>query len=206
MDMIEKIKTLCIARGTSIKALEQELGFSNGSLAKNKAPNSMRLYKISKYFDVPMEYFFEDEVYLDAFKEHERLLSELDNLKKKPLYRASAGEGAYNDMYASENIDEEYECGYEYATVVGDSMLPELKTGDIVKIKPQAETSPSDLSLVKVDGEHATIKYVEIVENGVWIRAINKEVFEDKFYSIQEVMTLPITIIGKVIEVKRKFK
>lgn len=205
MDYLEKIKSLCISRGTTIKALEKDLDFSNGSIAKNGLPNSMRLYKIAKYFDVPMEYFMDDDLVVEAFNEHERLLSELDNLKKKPLFRASAGQGAYNDTYADETISAD-EDGYEYATVIGDSMLPELKTGDVVKIKPQAETTPHDLTLVKVDGEHATIKFVEIVDNGVWLRAINKQVFEDKFYSIQEVMTLPITIIGKVVEVQRKYK
>lgn len=205
MDYLEKIKNLCISRGTSIKQLEKDLGFSNGSIAKNGIPNSMRLYKISKFFDVPMEYFLDDELMVDAFNEHDRFLSEFDNLKKKPLYRASAGQGAYNDTYSDETVPCD-EDGYEYATVVGDSMLPELKTGDIVKIKPQSETTPHDLTLVKVDGEHATIKYVEIVENGVWLRALNKEVFEDRFYSIQEVLTLPITIIGKVVEIQRRYR
>lgn len=123
-------------------------------------------------------------------------------IKEKPLYRASAGQGAFNDTYADETI--EADDGYEYAMVVGDSMLPELRDGDTVKILRQTETTPHDYTLVKVDGEHATIKFVEIVENGVWLRALNKEVFEDKFFSIQEVMTLPITILGKVVSFERK--
>lgn len=123
-------------------------------------------------------------------------------LQTKPLYRASAGQGAYNGTYADETIVAEE--GFEYATVVGDSMLPELRDGDIVKIQMQAETTAHDYTLVKVDGEHATIKFVEIVNNGVWLRALNKEVFEDKFYSVQEVMTLPVTIIGKVVSFERK--
>ena len=123
-------------------------------------------------------------------------------LTAKPLHRAAAGQGAYNDVYSDKTISAE--DGYEYAEVVGESMMPELRDGDIVKIQPQTETTPHDYTLVKVDGEHATIKFVEIVENGVWLRALNKEVFEDKFFSIQEVMTLPITILGKVVSFERK--
>lgn len=123
-------------------------------------------------------------------------------IKEKPLYRVAAGNGCYNSQYADETV--EADDGYEYATVVGDSMLPELRDGDTVKILRQTETTPHDYTLVKVDGEHATIKFVEIVENGVWLRALNKEVFEDKFFSIQEVMTLPITILGKVVSFERK--
>ena len=81
----------------------------------------------------------------------------------------------------------------------------ELRDGDIVQIQPQTETEPHDFTLIKIDGETATIKFVEITAHGVWIRALNKEVFEDRFYSIQEVMTMPITIIGKVVGMQRKF-
>ena len=122
----------------------------------------------------------------------------------KPLYSASAGEGAYNGSSALEVV-KMLDGDYEYAKVVGDSMLPELRDGDIVQIQPQTETEPHDFTLIKIDGETATIKFVEITAHGVWIRALNKEVFEDRFYSIQEVMTMPITIIGKVVGMQRKF-
>lgn len=201
MEFIEKVRILCDERGTSVKQLEKDLGFSNGSLAKG-IPRADRLRKIAEYFDVPMGFFFDDEDRLDYY--YAKIQNNIKNyLKEMPLYRASAGEGAYNDTYASDTI--EAEEGYEYATVVGESMMPVLQDGDIVKIKPQTETTPRDFTLVKVDGEHATIKFVEIVENGVWLRALNKEVYKDRFFTIQEVMTLPITIIGKVVELQRKF-
>ena len=124
---------------------------------------------------------------------------------EKPLYRASAGQGAYNDTYTSESITMGEE-GYEYATVVGDSMLPELRDGDVIKIEPTSQTSPKDFTLIKIDGEDCTVKFVEVVDNGIWVRALNKEVFEDRFYSIQDVLTLPITIIGKVVAFRRTFR
>ena len=117
MDFVGKIRNLCIARGTLIKQLEKDLDFSNGPIAKNGVTSSARLYKIAKYFDVPMEYLLDDELITDAFNEHDRLLSEFDNLKKKPLYRTAAGSGAYNDTHADESI-EEADDGYEYATVI----------------------------------------------------------------------------------------
>lgn len=166
-------------------------------------PKADKIFTLAQYFGVPMEIFFEDkdriEYYYSKIQEHIN-----EHLDQKPLYRASAGQGAYNDTYADETISGEE--GYEYATVVGDSMFPVLQDGDVVKVKPQTETTAHDLTLVKVDGEHATIKYVEIVSNGVWLRAENKEVFEDRFYTIQEVLTLPVTVIGKVVEFSRKIK
>ena len=191
MDFYDTLKRVCTERGTSVSKVEKDLGFSNGSLAKG-VPRADRLHKIAQYFDVPMEVFFKDDKY--AF--------DWGNVNEKPLYRAAAGQGAYNGTYADDSIEvDDEDC--EYATVIGNSMLPELRDGDVVKIQKQTETTPRDFTLVKVDGEHATIKYVEIVNDGVWLRAINKDVYADHFYTIQEVMTLPITIIGKVVELRR---
>lgn len=214
MNRLEKLQTLCKQRGLTINKLEQELGMPQSSLQKfgQSVPKADRLYKVAKYFGVPMEYFFEngtvpikDQADLDAYFDQINDMRERRGklpIKEKPLFRVAAGNGCYNSQYADETV--EADDGYEYATVCGDSMLPELRDGDTVKILRQTETTPHDYTLVKVDGEHATIKFVEIVENGVWLRALNKEVFEDKFFSIQEVMTLPVTIIGKVVSFERR--
>lgn len=205
MEFIEKVRTLCNERGTSIKQLEKDLKFSNGSLAKG-IPRADRLYKIAEYFDMPMDYFLDKDERLDYYYEkiQRQILNYLNGIER-PLYRASAGEGAYNDTYTSDSITMGEE-GYEYATVVGDSMLPELRDGDVIKIEPTSQTSPKDFTLIKIDGEDCTVKFVEVVDNGIWVRALNKEVFADRFYTIQDVLTLPITIIGKVVAFRRTFQ
>ena len=61
MSTLDIIKELCIKRGISIKSLEKELGYSNGSLAKAKVIPSDRVLEISKYFDVSMEFLMTGE-------------------------------------------------------------------------------------------------------------------------------------------------
>lgn len=80
MTRLEKLQTLCNDRGISINRLEQEIGVSQGSLRKidTNMPKADKVFALSQYFHVPMEYFFSD-----------------DSPKEKPLYRASCGEGAY---------------------------------------------------------------------------------------------------------------
>ena len=206
--ILDKVRTLCKSRGISVNRLEQELGFSQGSIGKmgDSIPKADRLYKIAEYFDVPMEYFLNEDEQLDYYYEkiQERISTYLKGIEK-PVYRASAGQGAYNDTYTADSISMGEE-GYEYATVVGDSMLPELRDGDVIKIEPTSQTSLKDFTLIKIDGSDCTVKFVEVVENGIWVRALNKEVFEDRFYSIQDVLTLPITIIGKVVAFRRSFR
>lgn len=205
MDFYEKLKKICNEHGTTVSALEKTLGFSNASLSKG-TPRADRLYKIAEYFDLPMEYFLDDSERLDYY--YEKIQGQIENYLNgisKPLYRASAGSGAYNDTYTSDSISMGEE-GYEYATVVGDSMLPELRDGDVIKIEPTSQTSPKDFTLIKIDGNDCTVKFVEVVDNGIWVRASNKEVFADRFYTIQDVLTLPITIIGKVVAFRRSFR
>ena len=205
MDFYEKLKKICNEHGTTVSGLEKTLGFSNASLSKG-TPRADRLYKIAEYFDLPMEYFLSDDEKLEYYYEKiQERLSDYLNKMEKPLYRASAGQGAYNDTYTSDSITMGEE-GYEYATVVGDSMLPELRDGDVIKIEPTSQTSPRDFTLIKIDGEDCTVKFVEVVDNGIWVRALNKEVFADRFYTIQDVLTLPITIIGKVVAFRRTFQ
>lgn len=196
MNRYEKIAALCKQKGISIRRLESDLGFSNGYISKmkNSTPNADAVSKVAWYFQVPAESLENDESRNEEWIRRYYV--------EKPLYRASAGQGAYNDTYATETIEAD-DDGCDYAKVIGDSMYPDLHDGDVVKIQRQTETSPHDYTLVKVDGEHATIKFVEIVSDGVWLRAVNKSVFEDRFYSVAEVMTLPVTIIGRVTELRR---
>lgn len=57
MTILERIKELCrTQKNISITTLEQELGYSNGSLAKAKIIPSNRILEISKFLGVSMEY------------------------------------------------------------------------------------------------------------------------------------------------------
>lgn len=201
--MYEKIERLMKEKGVKPSDVAKAVDISSSVFTDWKkgryTPKADKLYALAKYFDVPMEYFF-DDIYQTA-EEYQRYLDKHD----KPLYRASAGQGAYNDTYTADSISMGEE-GYEYAEIVGDSMLPELRDGDVIKIEPTSQTEPKDFTLIKIDGEDCTVKFVEVVENGIWVRALNKEVFADRFYTIQDVLTLPITIIGKVVAFRRTFR
>lgn len=56
MNTLDIIRELCSKNGISLKSLEKELGYGNGSLAKAKVIPSDRILELSKYFDVSMEY------------------------------------------------------------------------------------------------------------------------------------------------------
>ncbi|MDD3393916.1 MAG: hypothetical protein PHG19_04660 [Anaerotignum sp.] len=56
MTSLEIIKKLCEKEGMSISALEKEMGYGNGSLAKSKSIKSERLIEIANRFGVTADY------------------------------------------------------------------------------------------------------------------------------------------------------
>lgn len=58
MEFIDNIKKLCKENGISLHALEQKLGYGQGSIARSQTIKADRLKEIADYFGVTM-----DEVY-----------------------------------------------------------------------------------------------------------------------------------------------
>lgn len=197
--MYAKIKALMDASGISAYKLSKELGLSRSVFSEWKSGKSKPKYEtvqlIADYFDVPISYFYDGEM--------DKLRAEHEFWSTKLVYDVAAGQGRVNGEYAAEHVSSGASDEYSFIRIHGDSMLPHLMDGDMVKVHHQTETSPTDFTVIKVDGETATIKYVEVTETGIWLRASNKEVFEDTFYTVKDVLSLPVTIIGKAVELTR---
>lgn len=87
--------------------------------------------------------------------------------------------------------------------VKGDSMAPRICAGDVVIVRQQSEVENGDVAVVLVNGEDATIKVFYQSENGVKL-VLSNPTYEPLFFSPAEVEGLPVTIIGKVVEMRRK--
>lgn len=196
--MFARIKALMDSRNITAYRLSKDLNISRSTISDWKSgkttPKAESLSKIADYFDVPLTYFYADDI--DVVNDM--------SAGSIPIYDVAAGEGRVNGEHATEYMKAEHDEETSYIRIHGDSMLPELRDGDLVKVHHQTETAKTDYTVVKVDGETATIKFVEVTETGVWIKALNKEVFEDRFYSVKEVLSLPVKIVGKAVEVTRK--
>lgn len=88
--------------------------------------------------------------------------------------------------------------------IKGNSMYPEIKDGDIVVVRKQTVVENRDIAIVRINGEDATCKKIEITDKGIALIPINPE-YESKFFTKEEVENLPVEIVGKVFEVRRRF-
>lgn len=89
--------------------------------------------------------------------------------------------------------------------VRGDSMLPTLKDGDVVIVKKQPTVDSGDIAIVLVNGNDATVKEIKESPAGITLIGHNAAIYTPQFYSNKEIQNLPIQIIGKVVEMRRKF-
>jgi len=189
--LLEKnnVRTADVCRATGIDPAT----FSNWKKG-NYAPKNDKLELIAKFFNIaPWDFYLSPE--------------DMEDTMKHPtgyaLFEAAAGQGRINDGLPMEESVESEREDFGFVKIVGDSMYPDLQDGDVLKTIPYdgEDISPTDYCVVKVDGEALTVKHIEMTDNGVWLRAVNKEAFEDVFYSTKEVMTIPILIVGKAISI-----
>lgn len=88
--------------------------------------------------------------------------------------------------------------------VCGHSMEPGILEGDIVIVRQQEDVDNYDTAIVLVNGDEATVKRVKKQKEGITLIATNTSVYEPHFYSNQEIHDLPVKILGKIVEMRRK--
>lgn len=85
------------------------------------------------------------------------------------------------------------------------SMEPRFVEGDTVIVRRQPDIESGEIAIVFVNGDEATMKKVLKQENGITLIALNSTVYEPHYYTNQQIAELPITIYGKVVELRGKF-
>lgn len=88
--------------------------------------------------------------------------------------------------------------------IKGTSMEPRICEGDIVVIRKQEDIESGDTAIVLINGGEATVKKVKKTEEGIMLIANNMAVYSPHFYSNKDIESLPVQIIGKVVELRGK--
>ena len=86
--------------------------------------------------------------------------------------------------------------------VKGRSMEPRFTNGDTVIIRCQSSVDNGDIAVVLV-GDEATMKKVVRYTEGIRLMPTNPA-YEPRYFSNEEIASLPVTIIGKVVELRAK--
>ncbi len=106
-----------------------------------------------------------------------------------------------------EEIPEDMASRGEYFGLVihGDSMEPKISEGDIVIVRCQEDVESGQLAIVTVNGDSATCKRVMKYANCIALLSTNPK-YGPMQYTPEQIETLPVRILGKVVELRAKFE
>ena len=110
------------------------------------------------------------------------------------------------DILDTEEIDADMLKGgkqYFGLKIKGNSMYPEYLDGDTIILEKVDDCENGQDCCVMVNGDDGTFKRVFKNENGIILQPLNPE-FQPMVYTNEQIEKLPIRIIGKVVELRRK--
>lgn len=113
---------------------------------------------------------------------------------------------AITDVLDYEDISAEMAAGGEYfgLRVKGDSMVPVLLEGDTIIVRQQPEVENGETAIVSINGDEATVKKVKFNQDGSVMLIPNNPSYDALYFTKEEVLSLPVKILGKVVEIRRK--
>ena len=88
--------------------------------------------------------------------------------------------------------------------IKGDSMQPRMVDGDVVIVRCQPDAESGDVVIVQVNGDEATCKRLSKHPSGISLISFNPA-YEPFTYTNEQIESLPVTIIGKVVENRQKY-
>ena len=164
--------------------------------------------QMCRYFRISPDYVKEDAL---RVSQKEKLENDtcIEPMRVPVLGYVAAGIPitAIEDVLDYEEIDpNRFVSGYEYfgLKIKGDSMIPRMQSGDVVIVRRQQIVDSGDVAIVCVNGEEATCKQVQINPDGMSLISFNPA-YKPMFFSKKEVIEKPVTILGKVVELRAKF-
>lgn len=113
---------------------------------------------------------------------------------------------AVTDVDDWEEIPESMAKTGEYFAlrITGNSMEPRMLDGDVVIVKRQSDVDSGDVAVVLVNGNDATVKQITKSETGLTLIGWNLAAYTPRTYNKKECRELPVSILGKVVEIRGK--
>ncbi len=118
----------------------------------------------------------------------------------------AAGQPIYSEEHIEGYVDY---CkdpkGHIFAAhIKGHSMEPEIRDGDLIVVDQEAVWSDGDIVLVTVNGDEGTCKRIRRYADGIRLIPLNPT-YDPLDYSATQVEELPVKVVGRVVESRKKW-
>lgn len=204
---MNKLKQLRIERDLSQEEVGKIIGISGQALGlyengKRDIPTK-NLLKLANFYDVSADYIL-GKTKLRKNNEYEE--------KNKYIPVLGIVKAGYNYLadeniigYVSVNDNTLKSEDFFALEVKGNSMEPIIYEKDIAIVKKQEEFENGDIVVALINGDEATIKRAYKNERGIVLQPANPMIEPLKFEK-EQIVNLPVKIIGIVYNITRKFK
>jgi repressor LexA len=184
-------------------------GLSNATISRiengNVIPDGDTLKKLAFALKMKPERLFEALGYLEKPDTSQK--SNVTNIPVLGHIAAGIPMEAIEDIYDYEEIPAEWvKNGAEFfgLKIKGGSMEPRIQENDVVIIRKQPDVESGEMAAVRINRQDVTVKKLVKHDSGVSLVSYNAA-YEPMFYTNDEVISLPVEIIGKVVELRGKF-
>lgn len=163
-------------------------------------PRMGKVQRLADYFNVGKSDLIDDKLFSNTNKSK--------GVTINVLGRVAAGLPieAIENVIDTEEITEELARTGDFfgLQIHGDSMEPRIYEGDIVIVRQQDDAESGDVVIAMVNGNDATCKRLRKYRDGIELISNNPS-YAPMFFSNEEILSKPVKIIGKVVELRGKF-
>lgn len=169
-------------------------------------PNNARIYVLSKALDCSEAWLIGFDV--PKHRNNNNIQRAYKTTQIPIVGKVAAGQPteALEDILDYVDIPEEMakKGNYFGLKINGHSMEPRICKDDVVIVRQQSWVEDGQIAIVMVDGCEATCKKVKYNANGITLISLNPT-YEPIFFTHEQVANEPVTIIGRVVEVRGTF-
>ena len=208
---MNNIKALREGKGKQQKDLAIDLNVTQPTVSDwesgRKIPSAKNSAMLADYFGVSIDYLLGRTEYR-ADPGYTPLTPATPGAKWIPvLGKVAAGKPieAITDIIDYEDIPAEMAKNGDYFAlrIRGDSMEPKISDGDVVVVRKQPDVDSGQIAIVIVNGSDATCKKIMKYDRSIALVSLNP-MYQPVYYTDEDVNTLPVTIIGRAVEIRAK--
>ncbi len=193
----EKLKQLRKENKISQQRLAELLGVGQSTVAMwergKNCPEHQSLLKLAEIFNTSIDFLTDRSSHKQTFK-----------IPVLGYVRAGLPSTALEEVLDYEFIALSSDAKDYFALKIkGDSMAPRILEGDVVIVKKEPTFSSGDICVALVGNSEATVKKIIKKDTGIILMPLNPS-YEPLFFTPEEVETTPVTIIGRVTELRAK--
>ena len=170
-------------------------------------PKQDNIYRLAKALNVNEAWLMGADVPMDIVALSPPRPSRGKGVRIPVLGRVAAGIPieAIEEILDWEEIPEEVARTGEFfgLRVKGDSMTPDIKNADTLIIRKQEDAESGEIVIATVNGSDAVCKKLYKSNTGITLYSLNAA-YEPMQFSALEIRETPVSIIGKVEEIRRK--